>query len=62
MNFIKENLIKDQSIFPLITMTFSLVASLGRVSSKGYKFSSSTVLKNLPQRYANLKHLLRSQT
>ena len=43
-------------------MTFSLVASLGRVSSKVNKFASCTVVKNLLQRYANLKHLLRSQT
>ena len=45
-----------------MTMTFSLVASLGRVSSKVNKFASCTVVKNLLQRYANPKHLLRSQT
>ena len=50
IHFIKENLIKDRSIFPLITMTFSLVAGLGRVSSKVNKFASCTVVKNLLQR------------
>ena len=53
---------KDQSILPLIIMTFSFDASLGRVNSKGNKFASCTVVKNLLQSYANLKHLLRSQT
>ena len=51
---------KDQNI--LMIMTFSLDASLGQGNSKANKFASCTVVRNLLQRYANLKHLLRSQT
>ena len=37
-------------------ITISLDASLGRVNTKVNKFASYKVVKNLLQRYANLKH------